>query len=420
MERFYFVCAIFVLYGVLSYYFRQSDDYDSLIQIRKVFRLIFPCILILFVLAVFPSILGQGVSSIFVFIGLSLLFSPLIVILYYICMWRWGIRDYYDEEHIDNMEYFTLYLRSFKDDQSSRTNSRRIIALFYKMFCPFAVGRPYELLPPKIGAPRLYLADHWKENVLLLMEKAQIILLRISDTENFIWEYEQVIENNYLPKTVFWIKDHKSLYSFISGLQSRHSLIWNDLKNTPIEKETLAYIYDNEWMYYSRDNYSSFCPNYLQHRPIIAHDYNNYLYDSGRVYKHMIKFRTDSNVMPEIPKWDWYAFALPELFFLLHRIEKVGPLLIFCLLDIRLIVSTFDFFAKPSTITCVSLLFWISLRVLTMYFLGRNSRTVVWLSEKWESVGYYNRIYKENNRKVAVLAIAVFAGALILSLFGKQ
>lgn len=250
MERLFFIGAFLVLYGIITYYFRKSDDHDSIIRIRKMFKYAFPIFGVLFVFVISPTILRGGWMSVIAFLGSILLFSPVIVIFYNIFMWRWGLRDFYDETHIDNLDYFTLYLRSFKDDDLNKGASKRIVEMFYKMFCPFAVGRPYELLPPKIGAPRLYLSDNWKDNVLLMMGKANVILLRISDAENFIWEYEQVVTNHYLDKTVFWIKNSKSLNSFVDGLKTNHSQIWNNLEINTVGSESLAYLQGNKWKVY--------------------------------------------------------------------------------------------------------------------------------------------------------------------------
>lgn len=417
MDRLYFVITFLALYGGMSYYFKKSEDYDSLIQIRKIFRYAIPFAFLLLVLAISPSLLKKGgLSSIFAFIGALLLFSPLLVIFYNFCMWRWGLRDFYDERHIENMDYFTLYLRSFKDDDQKKGISKRIIELFYKMFCPFAVGRPYELLPPQIGAPRLYLADNWKENVLLMMDKAQVILLRISDTDNFLWEYKQVIANNHLGKTVFWIKDSKSLKHFIDGLQADHSLIWNNLEIDSVGSESLAYMQGNEWVLYKDGQYSFFSDNFLNSHSELAIKNKQYLYDNRRVLKHFVSLRYDDNLMTDVPKWDWVSFAFPEFFLLLHRTEKIVGLIILCLLDVRFAVSCFDAYFHPSTKTFIWIAFWLTIRLIIMYLMGRNSRIVVWLSEKWESIDYYNKIYNENNRKVLALILAISLGWLVLKI----
>lgn len=418
MDRIYFIGAFLVLYGIFKYYFKKCDDYDSLIQIRKWFRYAFPVFMIFFVIAISPTILKGGIHSVWGFVGAIMLFSPVIVVVYNIFMWRWGLRDYYDESHIDNMDYFTLYLRSFKDDDYNRGTSKYIIEIFYRMFCPFAVGRPYELLPPKIGAPRLYLSDNWKENVLFMMNKAQVILLRISDTENFLWEYEQVIENHYLGKTVFWIKDSKSLKSFVDGLKTNHSQIWDNLELDTVGSESLAYLQGNKWKLYDKKQYTSFGNDYLKDHFSLVEENKQYLYDNGRIFKHLISLRYDTCLMPGVPKWDWVSFAFPELFLLLHRTEKILSLIILCLFDIMFAVSCFDAYLHPSTKSFIWFALLLTLRFVVMYLMGRNSRTAVWLSEKWESIDYYNKIYSENNRKVLIIAIMVFLGGLLIKILG--
>lgn len=264
MNSIYIAFIFLLLYVVMAYYFKTSDDYDTLILIRKSFKYVFPIIVILITLVVFPAAISKGTSSVIHFVGVMLLFSPFMVIGYNIFMWRWGLRDFYDERHIENMEYFALYLRSFKDDDHNKYYSQNVIKNINKLFCPFAIGRPYELLPPRIGAPRLYLGDNWKEHVQYLMEKAQIIILRINETENFIWEYKQVLLNNYIHKTIFWIKDSDSLKEFLSKLEEDYSIIWDKVQVDAIGEESLAFINDDEWLCFANNQGSAFLSSFMK------------------------------------------------------------------------------------------------------------------------------------------------------------
>lgn len=405
-----FFILFIALYGMLHYYFKQVNDYETLIQTRKMFRYIIPFVFLLLGIAVFPSTLKDVVT----FVCIALLFSPIFIIIYNILMWRFGLRDFYDEGHIENMEYFTLYLRSFKDDNQNTAISKRIIELFYELFCPFAVGRPYELLPPKIGAPRLYLADDWQEDVLQLMEKAQIILLRISDTENFMWEYEQVIDNNYLSKTVFWIKDINALNTFIKGMKKEYSLFVEKLETESVGKESLAYFNNDEWTLFDNNHSKSFLCSYLSDHQNLSIDYKEYLYDNGHIMKHLFSFHYDRELMRGVPKWDWVSFAFPEFFILIHRIEKIESLFLLTIMDMWLVSNVIMVCKKTSIIECLLVSLFLILRFFVMFFMGRNARTVVWLGEKWESLDYFNKIYSDNNKKTLLTVAAVTLGAILL------
>ena len=70
---------------------------------------------------------------------------------------------------------------------------------------PFvAIGRPGETLP-ELGAARMYVSDdHWQDEIVALMERARIVLLRIGDTPGFWWEVQQVLERVEIDRVVFF------------------------------------------------------------------------------------------------------------------------------------------------------------------------------------------------------------------------
>lgn len=118
--------------------------------------------------------------------------------------------------------------------------------------------------------------------------------------------------------------------------------------------------------------------------------------------------------MVGIPKWDWISFFFPVLYVLIHRIEKIDTLFLLSSVDIYSIVVFHVYIESLSIPAFLLLLFLLLPRFIVMYFMGCNARAAVWLSEKWESVNYFNKIYKENNRKVLLLATSVIIGYFLL------
>ena len=352
------------------------------------------------------------------------------MILYKSFIWLIGLRDFYDESHLKNMEYFTLYLRTFKDDSHNTDVSKHIISLFYNFFCPFAVGTPNDFLPPRIGAPRLYLGENWQENVLHLMNNAQIILLRVGKTDNFLWEYYNVVQKDYLSKTIFWIKDVYSLREFVDALgyinsekssfpneslRNRSLEIWNTHPNV-FQTEYLACYHDERWIILDKSSKRSFVKDFTHNHLQIIDKCRNYLYGYNSLYKYLIRIHYDDNIMCGIPKWDWLAFLFPEFFVITHRVDKVSGIVIFWAID-SVLVNMGIFALRSSTIMCivVFLILFLS-RLVIMFFMGRNGRIVEWLSEKWESVNYFDKMYQANNKMLLFMVASVLGGGLLLLL----
>jgi hypothetical protein len=61
---------------------------------------------------------------------------------------------------------------------------------------PFvALGKPGETLP-EIGAARMYVGhDEWQSEVLELIRRARLVVLRAGETANFLWEFEMAVKN---------------------------------------------------------------------------------------------------------------------------------------------------------------------------------------------------------------------------------
>ncbi|CAM1343401.1 RDD family protein [Tenacibaculum amylolyticum] len=154
-----------------------------------------------------------------------------------------------------------LYLRSFQDDKiGSKSLSDSIlmkilpksiphnvvseeeqIEMVMSRYGPFiAIGNPRELLP-QLGAYRTYTTNEsWKNEIINLIGKAQLYILRVGKSEGFWWEVRKVIENGEPEKIIFLLPKKKKDY-----LEFKEKI--DKLLIVPIEA---AYI-PNETMDYS-------------------------------------------------------------------------------------------------------------------------------------------------------------------------
>ena len=88
-----------------------------------------------------------------------------------------------------------------------------------------ALGEPEELL----GAGRIKTTEEeWKEDIILMMEYAELIVVIPTERKGILWEIEQIIKHGYLDKTV-WIMPQKQKYKSIVTLTSNVKYI--DIEN---------------------------------------------------------------------------------------------------------------------------------------------------------------------------------------------
>lgn len=101
-----------------------------------------------------------------------------------------------------------VYLRSFADDELLEnanvvrgfiqlTTEEEQYARVLNRIGPFiAIGDPREGLPD-LGATRIYVGDgDWRQRVEALLDRARLVVLRLSATEGLLWELRTVIARN--------------------------------------------------------------------------------------------------------------------------------------------------------------------------------------------------------------------------------
>lgn len=173
-------------------------------------------------------------------------------------------------------DHYALFLRGFEKDKYTydiRLRAGRewdsfseyhFVNLVNKFMRVYAVGITNEI-EPAVGADRIYLSNEsWQNDVIELMEKANMIIILINDKPNCRWEIEQSLK--YRDKTLYIIDDVSKyealLYDFkdgnIEGIpalpisfgcyfwSNSYSLVINPLINTFEDYEkNVDYIFKN-------------------------------------------------------------------------------------------------------------------------------------------------------------------------------
>ena len=117
-----------------------------------------------------------------------------------------------------------VYLRSFADDEVladanivrgfiQLTTEEEQYARVLNRIGPFmAIGDPREGLPD-LGATRIYVGDgDWQQRVEALLDRARLVVLRLSATEGLLWELRSVIARNDPGKLLLLVPGPKEQY----------------------------------------------------------------------------------------------------------------------------------------------------------------------------------------------------------------
>lgn len=145
---------------------------------------------------------------------------------------------------------YILYLRSFADEKSTkkvirklsdtRSEEEMLIDAFSDIAPIYAIGDPADKKMP-YGATRIYVNDSiWKQIVEQLATKAEIVVLRLGETNNFWWEVEMALKKVPIDKIVFvipWSKNFKNV-STLNKILLEHNIDISSLDVTIDKKRS--------------------------------------------------------------------------------------------------------------------------------------------------------------------------------------
>lgn len=304
---------------------------------------------------------------------------------FYILSYLVGRRPFYTKKHLANLDYFTVYLRSFNDERKGKKLKRRMTKALGEWFPVYAIGKPDEFMPPA-GAKRIYVDEDWQEIVQDMIQRAQIILQRINTSDNFLWEFEQCHKMQLLNKSVFWVDNIEEYRDFIEIIKQRFNLDFPSLEDRKchvvfyeLPDQTYRIIYLTV-----KNDYERFKILFRHDHVILFAENKAYLYGRKEKLKQLIKFNIDSIIPHEAQGWSWVAFWCPEYYLIFQHI-KHRLWLFFAFTTLEGIITGVNF--APENIIRL-LVFRLLFAMIPM---GRNGRKMVWLSHHWESIRYYQQ-----------------------------
>lgn len=148
-----------------------------------VVAVLLPCIYLAFTYGDIPAILFLAV--------VFFIFSPIIG------LWHYGesLMAQRGEDLLKDIKQdYVFFLRSF-DKENDLTNpwETKLIDILDVGQCSIAIGKPKELYQT-LGAPRVYYTDEeWKSHAAELMEKSNLVVIRIGKTQGLLWEVHEAI-----------------------------------------------------------------------------------------------------------------------------------------------------------------------------------------------------------------------------------
>ena len=431
------IAFAFLIFYLFTLPFRIAIDKTNKYSVAIILRNIVDIILDLF------AILLSGIFFFFNYIYLlysnsflgSVIILPVVLVVpfYYFIKSFFGYSVLYPSTHEYFLNYFVLYLRSFKDDKKKAKAEYKLMKCLDNLFCTFEIGRPNEFYPSS-GACRIYVGNTWKQTVVNLMARAPIILMRVNTTDNYLWEFEQCYLNKYMDKVLMWVTDIDEYAKFSIHLLHKYGL------SLPIVKESNSVIYSKKSQFEvivlkNKKAYKSFLDDFINNKANLLAVYERYFY--GKKHKAKVFFSVKKNIKlaDNIQRWNWFAFFLPEFFVICNRIKYRGYIYLGLLsLDFLSFLGIIIFFHKMGyidnldndillsiNITCqLVLIFAVVLNLCFRFLWGFNGIAMVWLSENWESQVYFEEKLKSNTLVGFIyflIIIATFILALIIQQF---
>lgn len=142
---------------------------------------------------------------------------------------------------------YCLYLRSFNADKERKEEN--LLSYVKHYFRVFAIGDPNTIINTN-SFSRVFATDaEWKDDVVSLMLRSEIIFIRVGDTMGTIWELEKIKHSKFIDKTVFCIYTYDEYLLFCSKFGNL-----NIANNVDLSKGLLVYLKDNEWKIKKIDN----------------------------------------------------------------------------------------------------------------------------------------------------------------------
>ena len=317
---------------------------------------------------------------------------------FHILSWIVGRKPFYTKNHLQYLEYFIVYLRSFNDDRKNNKLKRKMTKALADWFPVYAIGKPDEFMPPP-GAKRIYVDEDWQEIVQEMVHRSKLILHRINTSENYLWEFEQCFKNDYLQKSVFWVDNIDEYNRFVEIIHKRFGLAFPYIED---RKCHVVFYYRPDWTFRiiyltTKHDYHHFQDYFEKDHHEIFESNKEYLYARKNKLAQLLKVNRDQFIPNGVQQWSWTAFWLPEFYIICQQV-KYRIIAFFVIIGtIGSLTMTTHSFENAYRV--------ILFRVVLMFVMGYNGRKLVWLSRHWESIRYFVRQEHLTNIVVQILGI---------------
>lgn len=170
-------------------------------------------------------------------------------------------KDTIDYKQIYNAP-FIVYLRSFIADKKAqkgvsrisdiRTEEEVLVDMLSDIAPVYAIGDPSDKKMP-LGASRIYVPDEiWKQVAQELVQNAELVVMRLGETDNFWWEVKMVLKQKPLKNILFVIPQNKNFkdVATLYRILSENNIDISDL-NISVEKKEIGSI--SNFVYFDAD-----------------------------------------------------------------------------------------------------------------------------------------------------------------------
>lgn len=403
-------------YKKWKYIAKHSSIDDNLVTKRKTYRNIYIFGMLLLV---------AGFDDFVSFYDSTSGYCSIIVIAMMMSNSRVFFEPYFKSEIANSLKNFCLYLRPFSADlESKRKNRHGFVKDVYglpqtieRMLCKeiakqifpvYAIGNPNSNVPTTIMTSNIYANDEeWKTTIDTLSNNAELVVLRVGESEGCLWEIKNSVDNMLLKKIVFIIEDETMLSVLNKNLPSGIPDLY-----LPIKENTSSYVVYldencNNWNYAILNSYKDIkivVSNYIKGHPSLKNGINVI-----KARRKNLKVLFDKGKIPAI-LWQILSILLnPIAYSFINKWQRKWYIILiaYCFIAICILLSIFLVLSELTTIVIAIALFlpWIWL-----------APRISWRTRQWES----EVIFSKKNKALALWLLVYSLLSTVIGLFNLE
>jgi hypothetical protein len=240
--------------------------------------------------------------------------------------------------------------------------------------------------------------DNRKRQVEILAHKAKFVLLKVSGTENFIWEVKFCMQNIELDNLIFFCtSDMQTAYTSDQALKKEIFSI--DIPNYESSSSKNFFVYFKNGITILEDysfgqisSIENFVIRFLDDHPELNEENERLLKRKKGLFFKMLSIKKDRYMEKDLQKWSWGAFAFGGIYGFFNNYS--WPLLISKFILSLFVIPGIFLLATAGVnednssfgIICLPIF------LLVQFLGGCNGRKISWLSKRWEGKEYFDMI----------------------------